>query len=79
MPEGVLWLASLIKDNGTKDRNSLHYLENISVRTFYDPKYRSLIRNSANLRDNFVAILDKLIDRSSSSTAYVIREYYCNE
>lgn len=73
MPDGILWLASLLKSQTLEDKNEIYYLERLTTRILYDPKVRSAIRNNAELRNSFITILDALIDQSSAS-AFLIRE-----
>lgn len=74
MPDAVSWLAERIKKEWPGNKDWDFYLEKIIIQTYYDGRRRKEITASARLRNDFIALLDKLIDQSASSTAYIIRE-----
>ncbi len=74
MPDAVSWLAERIKKEWPGNKGWDFYLEKIIIQTYYDGRMRREITATARLRNDFIALLDKLIDQSASSTAYIIRE-----
>lgn len=74
MPDAVSWLAERIKKEWPGNKDWDFYLEKIIIQTYYDGRMRREITATARLRNDFIALLDKLIDQSASSTAYIIRE-----
>lgn len=73
MPNGILWLEGLLKDNANLDKNEKAYLEIIVKRVFYDKELRTIVRANSELKSAFLLILDALINQSSS-LAFLIRE-----
>ncbi|WP_286920423.1 ATP-binding protein [Flavobacterium sp. UBA4197] len=74
MPEAIEWLAGRIEEYYGEDKNQLFYFESIIIRGHYDSKLRKAISNNQKSRVQFIKILDALIDRGASSSAYIIRE-----
>jgi len=74
MPDGVLWLAERIKNEWPNNKDWDFYLEKIVIYTYYDGIQRKEVTASANLRNAFISLLDKLIDETASSSAYIIRD-----
>ncbi|HTF17412.1 MAG TPA: hypothetical protein VK658_05025 [Chryseolinea sp.] len=73
LPHGINWLWKQISDHGIDDKDEFDYTQKLATEVFYNPRLRVNIQNDATLRNNYVAILDRLIDKSSPS-AYLIRE-----
>ncbi|CAC9974433.1 ATP-binding protein [Flavobacterium panici] len=74
MPDGIIWLAERIKNEWPDNEHWNFYLEKIVIKTYYDGIKRKEVTLSAALRNSFILLLDKLIDESASSTAYIIRD-----
>lgn len=75
MPEAITWLSELLDNTQwSGQKETLFYIEKIAIRTFHHHEHRVNIRNSVTFRNNFINILDHLINNGLSSTAYVIRE-----
>ncbi|SEW56405.1 AAA family ATPase [Chitinophaga arvensicola] len=73
MPDGISWLAGLLKYQVLEERDDIYYFEKLSTRIFYDPRMRTAIRNNAEFRNSFLCILNALVDQYSAS-AFLIRE-----
>lgn len=74
MPDGIIWLAERIKNEWPDNDDWNFYLEKIVIQTYYEGIRRKQVTESATLRNAFISLLDKLIDESASSTAYIIRD-----
>ncbi|RUT68528.1 ATP-binding protein [Flavobacterium cupreum] len=74
MPDGIIWLAERIKNEWPDNEDWNFYIEKIVIKTYYDGIRRKEVTLSATLRNAFISLLDKLIDESASSTAYIIRD-----
>ncbi|MPT33625.1 MAG: ATP-binding protein [Flavobacterium sp.] len=74
MPDAIEWLAGRIEEYYGEDENQLFYFESIIIQVYYDSKLRKAISNNQKSRVQFIKILDALIDRGASSSAYIIRE-----
>jgi len=74
MPDGIRWLEERTRDCWPKDETIIHYFEKLVIQSYYDSKQRKSLKGIASFRNAFIAILDRLIDKNSSSSAYVIRE-----
>ena len=75
MPDGINWYVDALKKNeiNLKKDNRTQYTEKLVQRVFYTPNVRTQVKNIKNLRDNYIYLLDRLIDESSAS-AFSIRE-----
>lgn len=73
MPDGISWLAELLKSQTLENKNEIYYFEKLATRIFYDPEMRVTIRKNGELRNSFLSILDALVDQNSAS-AFLIRE-----
>lgn len=73
LPHGINWLWKQIADHGIDEKDEFDYTQKLATELFYNQRLRAHIQNDKTLRENYVAILDRLIDRSSPS-AYLIRE-----
>lgn len=74
MPEGINWLAEFVGNEWPDEKNTLIWFERVIIRCFYTSEYRKMIKGSARLRTDFVRIVDHLIDKSASASAFLIRE-----
>ncbi|SDE34881.1 ATPase family associated with various cellular activities (AAA) [Mucilaginibacter pineti] len=74
MPEGISWLAGFIGEEWQDEKNTLFWFERIIIRCFYTQEYRKLIKGSSRLRADFIKIVDHLIDKNASASAFLIRE-----
>lgn len=74
MPDGIMWLAERISTEWPDNENWKFYLEKIVIQTYYDGTRRKEIVQTPKYRNAFISILDKLIDESASSTAFIIRD-----
>ncbi len=75
MPEGINWYVEAIKkanDNLAKGEKQA-YSEKLVRLVFYTSKVRNPVRNDKTLRENYLYLLDKLIDLGSAQ-AFHIRE-----
>lgn len=76
LPDGVHWYADLLRGSSITiifDKMELFYTERLVQRLFYDSMKRKMIKNSSILRNDFIYILDILIN-SGSAIAFIIRE-----
>ncbi|MDB5146731.1 MAG: ATPase, partial [Mucilaginibacter sp.] len=74
MPDGIVWLAELIGVEWPDEKNTLLAFERVIIRSFYTSEYRKMIKSSAKLRSAFIRIVDHLIDKNASASAFLIRE-----
>ena len=74
MPDGIIWLSERIKNEWPYNKDWNFYLEKIIIHTYYEGEQRKKVTASTNLRKAFISLLDKLIDETGSSTAYIIRD-----
>jgi hypothetical protein len=76
LPDGVHWYADLLKDSyitSISEKMELYYTERLIQRLFYDNEKRKVIKNSSILRNDFIYVLDILIN-SGSAIAFIVRE-----
>jgi hypothetical protein len=74
MPDGIIWLAERISNEWPDKEYWTFYVEKIVIQTYYDSARRKEIMETAKFRNAFISVLDKLLDNSASSTAYIIRD-----
>ena len=73
LPHGINWLWKQVQENGIDGKDEFDYTENLATAVFYDPRIRSIIQGDLTLRESYIGLLDRLIEKSSPS-AYLIRE-----
>jgi hypothetical protein len=79
MPDAIEWIALRIDEHDTEEENPLYYFEKIIIQAYYAGETRKKILASLKLKDFFIKILDALINRNASSSAYIIREDFISQ
>ena len=74
--EGVYWIASILKNNsslidGELDQDTIYYIDKYIKRYMYEN--RQLVKQSKELKDEVLVILDFLVYRGEVS-GYLLRE-----
>lgn len=76
LPDGIIWISQVIKemperDKRLKDSDVFFYFERLIRRAYY--RHLKDIKSDKELRDNFLYVLDTLINLGSS-LAFIVRE-----
>ena len=77
MPDGIDWLVNILRKSPSSmlDNQMINHGEKLVQRVFYDQSIRIQVRNNKSLRENFLYLLDLLIN-NGSSTAFYMRENF---
>ncbi|MGE0567910.1 MAG: hypothetical protein AB7O73_08165 [Bacteroidia bacterium] len=74
MPEGITWYANILrKANLTNTKGDIYFTEKLIQRAFYNKRIRDLVKENPVLRNDFIFILDELIQKNSA-VAFLIKE-----
>jgi len=73
MPDALELLASRTTVDWIEHENSF-YFDKLIIQAYHDSYYRKRFQNNVKLRNAFIEILDSLINKNASSSAYIIRE-----
>ncbi|SCY76098.1 ATPase family associated with various cellular activities (AAA) [Flavobacterium anhuiense] len=73
MPDAVEVIASRMSKDRIDYENS-YYFDKLIIQAYHDSTYRKALQSNVKLRNSFIKILDLLINKNASSSAYIIRE-----
>jgi hypothetical protein len=75
MPDGIRWIVHIMKKNNKplNRETDIFYAERLIQRVISNTEIRKAVKSSKTLREDFIYLLDELINNNSSA-AFLIRE-----